>query len=422
MAMLNASRHMLGRYAAPRAARHDCVLIYINNLWELSDAYGQDFYRAAFEAMQERLSRHGVQRRSVTLAGEYICVDFQDAKPPGRGYDDLLAEHIKASLSYEPVVQGRHSVYLEVLVAFADRNAPSFDKLVKARPVAPGAVAPPDPQDQENRRRAYRADMSLAGDFLHALGAGRIALAFQPVLSVYGAKPVLYYECLLRRLAAPGGGEAVSCADDVGALERLRMVDRLDRSVLWAAIQILKSNKAIHLGCNVSALSMQHDSWWRLLFAQLWRDPGLARRLTLEITETSAVPHVDEAVNLIHSLHLYGCKIAIDDMGAGYSTLDFVAKSRPDVVKIDQSFLSGPGGRPRSPELLRKLVRLCADYSPCVVVEGVETEDDLKAVISSGANAAQGLFLGKPSVMADWLRAPALVRDAFGPGHPSTSG
>src|SRR5690606_32963431 len=95
----------------------------------------------------------------------------------------------------------------------------------------------------------------------------------------------------------------------------------------------------ISLGCNISAQSLQFDCWWRLIFEVLQAQPSVASRLVIEITETSAISQDDEAIALLQTLKILGCKIAVDDMGSGYSTLDFVVRSRPDFVKIDKAYL-----------------------------------------------------------------------------------
>src|SRR5690606_26606041 len=118
------------------------------------------------------------------------------------------------------------------------------------------------------------------------------------------------------------------------------LVSRLDRSVIWTVLDLLEEQRELRLACNISAQSLRFDCWWRVLFNTLRERRSAASRLIIEVTETSAITQDEEALTLLRTLKILGCKIAIDDMGSGYSTLDFVVRSRPDFVKIDKAYLS----------------------------------------------------------------------------------
>ncbi|MGS1053423.1 EAL domain-containing protein [Burkholderia glumae] len=264
-----------------------------------------------------------------------------------------------------------------------------------------------------------RRDVLAAAELLSALRGGQLLLAFQPVivLGEAGAQgPVLYDEALLR--IAKGGGintGVISCAESVGAMERLGCIDWLDFSVVRAVVALLKHLPGIRLGCNVSAASLRVGTGWASLLTYLGTHPNVARRLTLEITETSAITHVTNAMALIVVLREQGVRIAIDDLGAGFTTFEFLSRCQPDVVKIDRSVLLRDSDPEAPAHLLRNLVRMCSDYSTCVVVEGIETKPQWEAACIAGAHAVQGYLLACPQVQPRWLnRAPVVVQEGLG--------
>ena len=134
----------------------------------------------------------------------------------------------------------------------------------------------------------------------------------------------------------------------------------------------------------------------------------------LEITETSTLTDTVAAFALVAQLRASGVLVAIDDMGAGYSTLAFLARSHADMVKMDRSLLMHAMDSGHPPDMLRKLVAACAVLCPCVVVEGIETEEELQAVQHSGAQGMQGFLIQTPDLHPPWLQqAFAIVSDGY---------
>ncbi|WP_024888758.1 EAL domain-containing protein [Luteimonas huabeiensis] len=248
---------------------------------------------------------------------------------------------------------------------------------------------------------AHRRDRTLAAELLDDLIHRRLVLAFQPVrrLAAADASACLYEEALLRR----AGERDDAPAEAIRALERQGAIAQLDRSVLWSVIQTLARHPGQCLGANISAASLRAEAWWQAPLRYLGAHPRVARRLTVEITETAPVRHPIEALSLIAGLQARGVRVALDDLGAGHATLAFLARSRADLAKIDRSVLFRP------PDALRELVRACADHCPCVVVEGIESEADLAAARHAGAHAAQGFHVGRPTTTPPWLTGPAVT-------------
>jgi len=92
-----------------------------------------------------------------------------------------------------------------------------------------------------------------------------------------------------------------------------------------------------------------------------------------------------------------GAKIALDDLGSGYSSILHLADLRPDYVKLDQRLVRDAYGDHLRSVLLKAITEAAHKLEICVVAEGVETEDDLKFCLEIGADLAQGYFLARPA-------------------------
>jgi EAL domain-containing protein (putative c-di-GMP-specific phosphodiesterase class I) len=121
-----------------------------------------------------------------------------------------------------------------------------------------------------------------------------------------------------------------------------------------------------------------------------------AHRLEVEITESSLLRNTPWTRDVLEQLRNEGVRISLDDFGTGYSSLSYLHNFPLQKVKIDRSFLEGiDGDRPQT--LLRGIARLSADLGMSVVVEGIETNEQLELISRDGTvTEAQGYLFGKP--------------------------
>ena len=118
----------------------------------------------------------------------------------------------------------------------------------------------------------------------------------------------------------------------------------------------------------------------------------------VEITESAAFTHYEVCVNVLKEIQSRaGIFLAVDDLGAGHSNLKRVLDLEPRIVKLDRALITGLDQNPRQQILVRHVVRLCVELGAEVVAEGIETADELSAVVDLGCHYAQGYLLGRPS-------------------------
>jgi EAL domain-containing protein (putative c-di-GMP-specific phosphodiesterase class I) len=117
----------------------------------------------------------------------------------------------------------------------------------------------------------------------------------------------------------------------------------------------------------------------------------------LEITESVPLSHFSLCHSVLAELRGRGVLLAVDDLGAGYSNLKYISDLSPEVVKLDRGLIVNLKEGTRQHRLVSAIVRLCEDLGTKVVAEGIETEEEARAVVATGAHYGQGFYFARPS-------------------------
>ncbi len=124
-----------------------------------------------------------------------------------------------------------------------------------------------------------------------------------------------------------------------------------------------------------------------------WHEHGVH----IEITESVPLSHFELCRSVLAEVRGKGVKLAVDDLGAGYSNLKYIADLTPEVVKIDRVLVAGLTNGTRHHQLMRSIVEMCDAMGARVVAEGIETVDELHAAQDAGAQLGQGYLLARPA-------------------------
>jgi len=184
----------------------------------------------------------------------------------------------------------------------------------------------------------------------------------------------------------------------------------------------LASHPELTLGFNVSGLTACDRPWLRSLMSLLRNRPDLARRL-VEITETAALYDLEESARFVDTLRHAGCRVALDDFGAGHTSLRHLQILAVDIVKIDGSFVRNLAGSPENRIFLRHLLGLTKGFGLSTVAECVENAEDAALLRAEGVGYLQGYHTGPPTIERVWLggrrsamrRTVGICRNSLGP-------
>src|SRR6185437_6752680 len=284
--------------------------------------------------------------------------------------------------------------------------------LVEAKRAGRDCVAAYRLTDAE--RGEHRASMAVGERVQRALKEGRLLFAFQPV--VHGASGAVdYYECLLRMRQEDGG--IVAAGAFVPMIEQLGLIRGIDRFVLERAVEELDACAGVTLGLNISGVTAADHPWLRAFVSRLAGKPEIARRMVVEITETAALRDLEDSGRFVRTLRDLGCRVALDDFGAGFTSLRHLQALGVDTVKIDGSFVRRLGEAPENRVFLRHLLGLVQSLGLKTVAECVETAEELAILRQQGVDFMQGYYFGKPSIERAWdVARPAARRSVSGAG------
>ncbi|MGI9383335.1 MAG: putative bifunctional diguanylate cyclase/phosphodiesterase [Methyloligellaceae bacterium] len=248
------------------------------------------------------------------------------------------------------------------------------------------------------RRESQRArNIALADEVINALNERRMNLALQAIVNADERQPA-FYECLLR-MRKPDG-TVVTAGEFIPIAERLGLARLIDHRVVELAIQLLKAAPRLRLAMNVSGETATDPEWLVVLRGLTADDRSLTERLIVEITETAAISDLDESVRFVESLKSLGCKVAIDDFGAGYSSFRNLRLLDIDVVKIDGTFVRDLPNSRDDQILVRSLIDLARSFGIETVAEWVEDDATARMLEAAGVTYMQGFYFGKPQLIA----------------------
>lgn len=219
--------------------------------------------------------------------------------------------------------------------------------------------------------------------------------AYQPVKRAVLGEQIFYHEGLARLRTADGIVHSGGCF--IPELESCGDIIHLDQQILRVVINDLKRAPNLQRGCNVSAVTFQNHEVRNKMLQSILAS-GLGSRLVLEITETSPLRDAKEINHFIKQAQETGCRIAMDDFGAGHLSPSQLLKVEPDIVKIDASMLWNIRGKSNRSHSLHHIVDFALCIAPVVIVEGVETAEQWGRAVASGATHVQGYYVGRPSM------------------------
>jgi len=247
---------------------------------------------------------------------------------------------------------------------------------------------------RDEMAQTVEARRILELDLRKALANEEFELFYQPLVNLKSGK-IATCEALLRWNHPVRG--TVSPVDIIPIAEDMGLIVDLGRWILRkACMECMKWPEAVSVAVNFSPQQFhQRDILGEVRYAL--EVSGLpADRLEIEITESSLLRNTQLTHDVLSQLHVLGVRISLDDFGTGYSSLSYLHNFPLQKVKIDRSFLEGiDSDRPLT--LLRGVARLSADLGMAVVVEGIETNEQLELISADGTvTEAQGYLFSRP--------------------------
>jgi len=395
---------------AARAENRSCAFLVasIDRLAAINDAYG---FGAADEAIVTVGERLGGILRGTDVIGRIAGNKFGVIVRNCNERDAVaVAERLRSAISKE-VINTRAGVVSSTIsvgaVCLPANAASSQEAMLRAeealdRARARGRDGFAMYSNSAQRETARRRLMAIADEVASALRDKRLVFAYQPIVCAKTREPV-HHECLLRMIR--GDGAVVSAGHFIPAAEQLGLVRLVDRHALELTIDKLHAHPKISLAVNVSGTTAGDPTWLQSFVNYVRANESVAKRMTVELTETAALHDFEESARFISNLRELGCRVAIDDFGAGYTSFRNLQMLKVDMVKIDGTYIRGLCASPDNQIFVRTLVDLARNFKLETVAEWVGSEEDAELLQRFGVDYFQGFYLGEPQLQPNWLRA-----------------
>jgi EAL domain-containing protein (putative c-di-GMP-specific phosphodiesterase class I) len=245
---------------------------------------------------------------------------------------------------------------------------------------------------------------SLSFDLRSALANRQFVLHFQPQMGaqgqIVGAEALLCWQLPEKGMVSPT--EFIPLAEQTG------FILPLGKWVLEAACQTLvhwagvPHMAGLTLAVNVSAQQLAHPNYVDQVIEALRSTGANPKRLKLELTESTLVHDLDDAVAKMTALKAVGVQFAMDDFGTGYSSLNYLKRLPLDQLKIDQSFVRDVLTDPNDAAIARTVVALGKTLGLEVMAEGVETLRQQQFLSEIGCHCFQGYLISRPLPLAEF--------------------
>ena len=271
----------------------------------------------------------------------------------------------------------------------------------------------------DDTMRTARSPRHATENALHrALERGEFRLFFQPIVRLgdarcIGAEALLRWQHPDRGLLAPA--EFIPLAEETGLVVEMGwwVIEEAARN---AARWQLEQSDPIQVAINLSARQLTQPDLADRVATVIAESGVRPSSLCFEITESVLMDDAESVLDIITRVRSLGVQFSIDDFGTGYSSLGYLKRFPVDSVKIDRSFVSGLGSDPGDAAIVSAVIGLAHALGLRVTAEGVETEEQLSALIALECDEAQGYFFSPPQPAPDLRSLIARTRTWRPPG------
>jgi diguanylate cyclase (GGDEF)-like protein len=374
--------------------------IDLDHFKQVNDTFGHPVGDALLKSVAKRLL-NTVRKSDLVarLGGDEFAVIQADGKT--RADAEKLAKRLLRTLSAPHRVLG-HQVKsrASIGIALAPEHGTDSESLQKnadlalyaAKSAGRGTVAFFQPELAYNDSDRHQ----LETDLTTALEKGQLQLHYQPIID-FKKRKVSSFEALMRWHHPTRGmippGDFIPRAEETGLVVELGA---------WALQEACKQAsgwpKNIKVSVNLSPVQFQGGHLHQAVVNALEKSGLAPHRLELEVTETVLLRDEAKTHKILHDLRALGIRIALDDFGTGYASLSYLRSFPFDKIKIDRSFVRGlvVGQHSDCVAIVHAVAGLAKQMGMTTVVEGVETLDQVNAVVDAGCDELQGYYFSRP--------------------------
>lgn len=366
--------------------------LLLRKFGELVSKNGDDDFLCAARLHSDNII---VARKNTTGLDAEKYVEFIDS------YTEYITKELR-QYGHDNMISIRTGVFISmsnmVMVEEAVTNAGYACKKSKDAGTTKAMLFTDSLMEEYRKRLRYISELDVA------IRTGQMQVYIQPKTAADGVR-VVGGEALIRWIKPDN--QMVFPGDFIPIFEKSGDIITLDYFVYKEVFKYQRNRLDNHLpvvpiSVNVSKLHLKNDNLKKYL-ERLFNDYKLPVELIeLELTENVYIENMDQAMRLLNWCKEKNIKIAMDDFGSGYSSLNMLDQVSVDIMKIDKTFLKNEVLQKNECIILEHVVSMADKMDIVTVCEGVETKEQLEFLADIGCNVIQGYYVGKPMTMQDF--------------------
>jgi len=386
-------------------ARHPALIILnIDAFREINDFYGDEVGDQVLREVANRLApfaaAHGLALYRLQ-ADEYALMSDRPLRAERGG--ELMARLISAVADHPLVVNGNDiPIGITIGCASADADAMALTH-IRWKELATRADMALKRAKREHKhflvfdesmqiRKEYENNLLWTRKLKESLLQGRIIPYFQPIYN-NRTRRVEKYECLIR--LRDTDNQVIPPMTFLGISKKSKLYPRLTRTMVEQCMEAFR-DLPYEFSLNLSIEDILEEHTHQFILDRLLANPGLGKRMVFEIVESEGIANYALITDFIQRVKEFGCKIAIDDFGSGFSNFEYILKLAVDYIKIDASLIRPLDHDRNAQALTESIVVICRKLGLKTIAEFVHSPEVFAKVCEMGIDYSQGYYLGPP--------------------------
>jgi len=408
--------HLRQALAASKRSGHKGALLFVDldHFKMLNDTLGHHVGDLFLQEMARRLTRLTRQTDTVARLGgdEFVVLlpNLSERAETAANQAEKVAEKILAGIDQPLRLQGRECrSSCSIGIALFGEAGDNINEILQQGDIAMYQAKAAGRKTirffAPSLQEAVNARVALEEDLRYAIKTGAFALYYQPQVSegvITGAEALLRWNSPKHGFIPPQ--KFIPLAEETGLILPLGdwvLESACQQIADWAAAP---QTAHLRIAVNISAKQLLNPAFTENVLTILRRTGANADNLELELTESTFVDKVEEAIARMTELKSYGLRFSLDDFGTGYSSLSYLRRLPLDQLKIDKAFVRDLLRDKSSSAIAQSIITLSKALGLSVIAEGVETEEQREFLARLGCPAFQGFLFSEPLPLEEFKK------------------
>lgn len=381
------------------------IYLDLDNFKDINDQWGHDKGDIVLVEVANRL-HYLIRKKDVAsrFAGDEFVIMLNEIKKREEAFSvaNKLLDSLRA-----PIKINNHEINLSASIGISiyPNDGNSVHELVKNADMAMYSAKRKGKSKiifSKNIHDMIQEKESMERQILNAIKEHNFLFYYQPIVNL-NTNQICGYEALLRWKK---NDEIILPDEFFPLMEQGRVQLLLNKWVIRHACRKIKMHPNIFkhsLSVNVSVEQL-YDNFIDNLQHELNRNQIDPNKIIIEVTETTLIKKIEDAIYILQALKEMGIKVSLDDFGTGYSSLSYIKYFPVSSIKIDRSFISGLPDNPESIAIVNAIIGMAHALNLEVIAEGVETKEQLNYLREKQCDKYQGFLFSKPIPIEELIK------------------